>query len=76
MNSNLMSQYIQFVADRWLVMLGYNKLYNSENPFGFMEMISISSKTNFFENRETNYSRAGVGQSEADRTITFDDEDF
>ena len=77
MNSDLMSQYIQFVADRWLVMLGYNKIYNSENPFGFMEMISISSKTNFFENRETNYSRAGVGQSEADRTITFDDdEDF
>lgn len=76
MNSNLMIQYIEFVADRWLVMLGYNKLYNSENPFGFMEMISISSKTNFFENRETNYARAGVGQSEADRTIAFDDEDF
>jgi ribonucleoside-diphosphate reductase beta chain len=76
MNSNLMIQYIEFVADRWLVMLGYNKIYNSENPFGFMEMISISSKTNFFENRETNYSRAGVGQSEADRTIAFDDEDF
>ena len=76
-NSDLMTQYIQFVADRWLVMLGYNKLYNSENPFGFMEMISLGIKENFFETRISTYQRAGVGQSEADRTITFDDdEDF
>lgn len=76
MNSNLMSQYIEFVADRWLVMLGYSKLYGSENPFGFMEMISLETKENFFETRTTNYARAGVGQIEADRTIAFDDEDF
>lgn len=76
MNSNLMSEYIEYVADRWLVMLGYDKLYNSENPFGFMEMISMNTKENFFETRVSQYQKAGVGQSEADRTIGFDDEDF
>jgi len=76
MNSDLMSQYIQFVADRWLVMLGYNKLYNSENPFGFMEMISVNTKENFFETRVSQYQKAGIGQSEVDRTIAFDDDDF
>ena len=76
MNSDLMSQYIEFVADRWLVMLGYDKLYNSENPFGFMEMISVNTKENFFETRVSQYQKAGVGQSEVDRTIAFDDEDF
>jgi ribonucleoside-diphosphate reductase beta chain len=76
MNSDLMSQYIQFVADRWLVMLGYNKLYKSENPFGFMEMISVNTKENFFETRVSQYQKAGIGQSEVDRTIAFDDDDF
>ena len=76
MNGNLMKTYIQYVADRWLVMLNYNKIYNVENPFGFMEMISLNTKENFFESRISNYSRAGVGQTEEDRTITFDDEDF
>ena len=76
MNGDLMSQYIQFVADRWLVMLGYNKLYNSENPFGFMEMISVNTKENFFETRVSQYQKAGIGQSEVDRTIAFDDDDF
>lgn len=77
MNSVLMTTYIQFVADRWISMLGYNKLFNVENPFGFMEMISLGTKENFFENRVSQYQRAGIGQSEADRTITFDeDEDF
>jgi ribonucleoside-diphosphate reductase beta chain len=76
MNSDLMSQYIEFVADRWLVMLGYDKLYNSENPFGFMEMISVNTKENFFETRVSQYQKAGVGQSEIDRTIAFDDDDF
>lgn len=76
MNCVLMSQYIKFVADRWLVKLGYNKLYNLENPFGFMELISVNGKTNFFESRNDNYSRPGVGQSEEDRTISFDCDDF
>ena len=74
MNSNLMSQYIEYVADRWLIMLNYNKIYNVENPFGFMEMISVNTKTNFFETRVSEYSRAGIGQTEEDRTIAFDDD--
>tara|TARA_A100001015_G_scaffold321219_1_gene450841 strand:- start:1438 stop:2415 length:978 start_codon:yes stop_codon:yes gene_type:complete len=56
MNSTLMSQYIEFVADRLLVQLGYNKYYKSENPFDFMEMISLEGKTNFFEKRVGDYS--------------------
>ena len=50
-----------FVADRLLIQLGYEKRYNAENPFDFMEMISIEGKTNFFEDRVTSYSKAGVG---------------
>lgn len=56
MNSNLMKQYIEFVADRLVVQLGYEKIYNSPNPFDFMEMISIEGKTNFFEKRVGDYS--------------------
>jgi len=74
MNCSLMSQYIEYVADRWLNKLGYNKLYNTENPFGFMELISLSSKTNFFEKTVTEYSRAGVGNNTEDNQIAFDDD--
>lgn len=56
MNATLMSQYIEFVADRLLVQLGCNKEYKSENPFDFMEMISLEGKTNFFEKRVADYS--------------------
>ena len=49
MNSDLMSQYIEFVADRLITQLGYPKLYNTENPFDFMQLISIENKINFFE---------------------------
>lgn len=56
MNAKLMSQYIEFVADRLILQLGYNKLYNVGNPFDFMEMISIEGKTNFFEKRVSDYS--------------------
>ncbi len=58
MNSTLMSQYIEFVADRLLVQLGYDKLYNANNPFDFMELISIEGKTNFFEKRVGEYALA------------------
>jgi len=58
MNSTLMSDYVKFVADRLLLQLGYDKVYNVENPFSFMEMISIDSKTNFFEKRVSEYSLA------------------
>jgi ribonucleotide reductase beta subunit family protein with ferritin-like domain len=60
MNSNLMSEYIEFVADRLIVQLGYDKIYGSKNPFDFMEMISLEGKTNFFEKRVMDYSKANV----------------
>ena len=56
MNAEKMSQYIEFVADRLIVQLGYNKIYNASNPFDFMEMISMEGKTNFFEKRVSEYS--------------------
>ena len=58
MNSKLMTQYIQFVADRLTVQLGYDKIYNVSNPFDFMELISIEQKTNFFESRVSDYALA------------------
>src|SRR5690606_36824391 len=60
MNSDLMQQYIEFVADRLLVELGNEKVFNATNPFDFMEMISIQGKTNFFEKRVGEYQKAGV----------------
>jgi ribonucleoside-diphosphate reductase beta chain len=76
MNCNLMTQYIEYVADRWLVLLGYEKLYNTQNPFGFMELISVNTKTNFFESDNSSYRRSNVGQTEADRELVFDSDDF
>jgi ribonucleoside-diphosphate reductase subunit M2 len=58
MNAALMSDYIKFVADRLVVQLGYDKIYNVDNPFPFMELISVDSKTNFFEKRVSEYSLA------------------
>ncbi|GAA5898324.1 hypothetical protein JCM5296_001342 [Sporobolomyces johnsonii] len=60
MNADLMCQYIEFVADRLLVALGNDKIYNKENPFDFMEMISMEGKTNFFEKRVSDYQKAGI----------------
>jgi ribonucleoside-diphosphate reductase beta chain len=60
MNSDMMKQYIEFVADRWLSELGCTKLFNANNPFDFMEMISLQGKTNFFEKRVGDYQKAGV----------------
>jgi ribonucleotide reductase beta subunit family protein with ferritin-like domain len=60
MNSILMKQYIEFVADRLLVALGASKIYNVVNPFPWMEMISMQGKTNFFEKRVAEYQKAGV----------------
>ena len=58
MNSELMTQYIKFVADRLSLQLGYKKIYNVSNPFDFMELISLESKTNFFEKRNDSYALA------------------
>jgi ribonucleotide reductase beta subunit family protein with ferritin-like domain len=72
MNSDLMSKYIEFVADRLLVQLGYDKIYNTSNPFDFMEMISIERKTNFFESRVSDYSLADTSQR--DNAFNFNTE--
>lgn len=61
MNADLMCLYIEFVADRLLTQLNYEKIWNSANPFPFMERISIESKSNFFESRVSQYSKANVG---------------
>ncbi len=71
MKSMLMSKYIEFVAERLIVQLGYPKIYNSSNPFDFMEMISLEGKTNFFEKRVSEYQKAGV-KSGGTGSISFD----
>jgi ribonucleoside-diphosphate reductase subunit M2 len=81
MNSKLMCQYIEFVADRLLVALGNKKIYNATNPFDFMENISLSGKTNFFEKRVSDYQKAGVmagaTPTKTSNTDTFNfDEEF
>ncbi|MEH0157914.1 ribonucleoside-diphosphate reductase small subunit [Limibacter armeniacum] len=63
MNADLMCQYIEFVADRLLVSLQCEKVYNAENPFDFMELISLQGKTNFFEKRVSEYQKSGVMNS-------------
>jgi ribonucleoside-diphosphate reductase beta chain len=77
MNAKLMSQYIEFVADRWLGELGYDKVYGASNPFDFMEMISLQGKTNFFEKRVGDYQKSGVlNVGGADNKGFSLDEDF
>ena len=65
MNQKLMSQYIEFVADRLLCALGCPKIYHTKNPFEWMETISLQGKTNFFEKRVGEYQKAGVMSSSA-----------
>jgi len=72
MNKELMSQYIEFVADRLLVQLGYPKLFDVSCPFDFMEMISLEGKTNFFEKRVGDYSLSSGNKTETN----FDDEEI
>jgi ribonucleotide reductase beta subunit family protein with ferritin-like domain len=64
MNSDMMTQYIKYVADRLCVQLGYDKIYNVTNSFAFMEMISLESKTNFFEKRTDAYALANKTKTE------------
>ena len=72
MNSDLMSQYIEFVADRLLTELGNEKIYNTSNPFDFMDMINLQGKTNFFEKRVGEYQKAGVLNNENNTTFSLD----
>ena len=72
MNAELMSQYIEFVADRLLGELGNEKIYNTSNPFDFMDMINLQGKTNFFEKRVGEYQKAGVLNSDANTNFSLD----
>lgn len=72
MNSKLMIQYLEYVSDRLLFQLGYSKKWKSENPFDFMENISVEGKTNFFENRVSDYVKSGVGGTQEDKEFDLD----
>ena len=73
MNAGLMTQYLEFVADRLLVELGCDREYNTANPFDFMDMISLQGKTNFFEKKVAEYQKAGVMNTDSEaQKITFD----
>ena len=72
MNSELMCQYIEFVADRLSLQLGYDKIYDAKNPFDFMEMISIEGKTNFFEKRVAEYALADKTKKDDIFDLDFD----
>ena len=67
-----MKQYIEFVADRLIFALGYPKYYNSNNPFDWMDMISLQGKTNFFEKRVGEYQKAGVMSGKDDKVFKTD----
>ena len=71
MNGKMMASYIEFVADRLVVALGAGQLYGTENPFDWMELISLQGKTNFFEKRVSEYQKAGVMAAVAGETKTF-----
>ena len=74
MNKNLMKKYIEYVSDRLLLMLGLEKVYHSENPFEWMELISVQGKTNFFEKRVGEY--ANIAKSEKEENVFSTDADF
>ena len=78
MNSKLMSEYLEFVTDHLLETLNCPKVYNTANPFDFMDMISLEGKTNFFEKRDSEYKKAGVGEEQSDHNIdeAFDAKKF
>jgi ribonucleoside-diphosphate reductase beta chain len=72
MNADLMSQYIEFVADRLLLSLGLQKHYKAQNPFDWMELISLQGKTNFFEKRVGDYQKSGVMANRQDQVFTLE----
>jgi len=74
MNAKLMSQYIEFVADRLLQMLNIDKIYNTANPFDWMELISIQGKTNFFEKRVGEYSNVANPEMQSSHTFSLEDD--
>jgi ribonucleoside-diphosphate reductase subunit M2 len=76
MNARDMKTYIEFVADRLSVQFGCGKIYKAQNPFDFMDLISMEGKTNFFEKKVSEYSKPGVGMNANDMVIRLDDDDF
>jgi ribonucleotide reductase beta subunit family protein with ferritin-like domain len=79
MNSALMSEYLEYVADRLMIDFNCSPIYGTKNPFDFMSNISLPNKTNFFEKRVGDYSKSGVGNSAQDNNLSFDfsdDDDF
>jgi len=74
MNATLMCQYIEYVADKLLMDLGYDKLYGSTNPFSFMDLLGMEARSNFFEERPSMYQRADVMNKDEDRNALFSDE--
>lgn len=79
MNSDKMSQYIEYVTDHLLVEMGLEKMFNASNPFDFMDMISLEGKTNFFERRVSEYQKAGVATGDSQDSIQDEfnlDQDF
>ena len=77
MNATLMTQYIKYVADRLVLQLGYDRIYDVQNPFDFMERIGLNLKSNFFESRVAEYSRANVGSESKEDVFKFTlDADF
>jgi ribonucleoside-diphosphate reductase beta chain len=75
MNSKAMCKYVEFVADSLCQQLGIEKIYNTKNPFDFMESIALQGKTNFFESRVTEYARAGFGAENDTHSFSLQ-EDF
>ena len=74
MNSALMKQYLEFVSDRLLLDLGCEKVYNTNNPFDFMQNIALQNKTNFFEKRVAEYAKSNVGEPSPNLELDFDSE--
>lgn len=74
MNNRLMSQYIEYVADFWLEALGYRKLYMTANPFDWMQNISLTAQTNFFERKVSEYQKSGVMSTQEQRNFVLDAE--
>lgn len=72
MNASLMSEYIEFVADRLLKDLGYTPIFNARQPFDWMDLINLTGKTNFFEKRVSDYAKAGVGESAVNNSFALD----
>ena len=73
MNADMMKQYLEYVSDNLLTMLGLEKVYKSKNPFPFMEQIALKNKTNFFEKRVAEYNKAKSGESAENNELAFDD---